>query len=55
MKPNPGHLPTEAIGKRVRVRLVGGRMFEAPADGRAAVRWSLTASDFDIAEFEVIG
>ena len=55
MKPNPGHLPPEAIGKRVRVQLVRGGTFEAPAEGRHAPIWTLRGDGFDIARFEVIG
>lgn len=61
MTPNPGHLPPEAAGKRVRVRL----MFETPAevppncswpaDGRGACCWDRTGGKFDIAEYEVLG
>lgn len=54
MKPNPGHLPSEAIGKRVRVELVRGSSFEAPAEGRNAPIWTLRGSPFDIARYEVI-
>lgn len=63
MKPNPGHCPPEASGKRVRVRLVrtppGKISFECPADGRGAPNWALSPADdpvhpFDIAEYEVI-
>lgn len=62
MKPNPGHCPEEAEGKRVRVRLADGSMATdvpgaAPgwsADGRGGCRWTLTGSPFDIAEYEVI-
>lgn len=61
---NPGHLPDEAIGQRVRVKLAHGGMgacdqnpMSPPgwaADGRGGCRWSITGSPFDIAEFEVI-
>jgi hypothetical protein len=58
MKPNPGHLPHEAIGKRVRVRLArdprGKVSFEAHADSRGAVTWELRGWRFDIAEYEVV-
>jgi len=64
MKRNPGHLPPEAEGKRVRVRLACGRRGRCDnnpmsppgwaADGRNGCRWSLTGSPFDIAEDEVI-
>lgn len=56
MKRNPGLLPTEAVGKRVRVRLRNGNVGENwAADGRSGCRWSLTGNAFDIVEFEVIG
>lgn len=62
MKPNPGHCPEEATGKRVRVRLADGTLARdvpgsAPgwaADGRGGCRWERTGSPFDIAEYEVI-
>jgi hypothetical protein len=64
LTPNPGHLPVEAIGKRVRVVLANGmpgttddNPMSPPgwaADGRAACNWSLTGSPFDIKEYEVI-
>lgn len=64
MTPNPGHLPTEAIGKRVRVRLANGRDGRSDdnpmsppgwaADGRGGCSWALTGSPFDIAEYEVL-
>ena len=64
MKPNPGHCPTEAIGKRVVVRLAHGGIGRADpnptsppgwaADGRTGCRWSKSGSPFDIAEYEVI-
>ncbi len=62
MKPNPGHCPEEAIGKRVRVRFADGSIAKdvpgAPpgwaADGRNGCRWTLTSHPLDIAEYEVI-
>ncbi|VXC63120.1 conserved hypothetical protein [Sphingomonas sp. AX6] len=64
MKRNPGHLPSEAVGKRVRVQLRRGTMgTEDPnpmsppgwaADGKSGCKWALTGSPFDIVEFEVI-
>lgn len=64
MKPNPGHLPEEAIGKRVRVLLANGepgRTDNNPmsppdwaADGRGGCRWSIEGHPHDIAEFEVL-
>lgn len=71
MKPNPGHCPEEARGRRVRVVLEKDRAtMEQPkydshwnpmskpgwaADGKGGCRWSRTRSPFDIAFFEVIG
>ena len=59
LKPKLGHCPPEAIGRRVRVRLVrderGVAAHDWAADGRGGCRWSLTGSPFDIAEYEVIG
>lgn len=62
MKPNPGHLPRDAVGKRVVVRLTNGR-----EHGRAPVnvggklgwdamttRWSRTGSPFDVAAYRVL-
>lgn len=64
MKPNPGDLPPEAIGKRVLVRLGHGGIGRADpnpmsppgwaADGRGGCRWTRIGSPFDIAEHEVI-
>lgn len=65
MKPNPGHCPDEAIGKRVIVRLVEGSVCGRDpvspitpkgwaADGRHGCRWTITGHPFDIAEYEVI-
>jgi hypothetical protein len=61
---NPGWLPEDAMGKRVRVRLADGRLGACddnpmsppgwPADGKLGCRWSLTGRPFDIAEYEVI-
>lgn len=57
MRPNPGHCPDEAIGRRVRVALRNGsRPADAwAADGRGGCRWSLTGSPFDVVEYEVAG
>ncbi|TCP33244.1 hypothetical protein [Sphingomonas sp. BK235] len=59
MKTNPGFLPQEAIGRRVRVRLerdpAGVAPHEWPADGKMGCRWTRTGHPFDIAEYEVIG
>jgi hypothetical protein len=64
MRPNPGYLPVEAIGKRVRVRLAHGGLGATDAnpmsppgwaaDGKGACRWSITGQPHDIREFEVI-
>lgn len=64
MRPNPGHPPREATGKRVCVMLANGRAgacdpnpMSPPgwaADGQGGCRWSLTGHPFDIAEYEVI-
>jgi uncharacterized protein YodC (DUF2158 family) len=57
MMPNPGHLPREAIGKRVRVRLErgpAGVVKDWPADGKGGCRWTRTGSEFDIAEWELV-
>lgn len=63
MKPNPGYCPAEAKGKRVRVKLVNGKVNGdiAPhlppgwaADGKYGCRWDNTGFAFDIAEYEVI-
>lgn len=58
MQANPGHLPPEAAGKRVRVRLRNGVVTKPEgwaADGRGECRWSLTGHDFDIVAYEVVG
>lgn len=65
MKPNPGHCPPEAAGKRVRGVLRNGHRFGFepvspdakagwPATGRGECRWSLTDDPFDIAEWELL-
>lgn len=55
MKPNPGHCPPEAIGKRVVVRLANGqRPGSWPAHGTGACRWTKTGSPFDIADYEIV-
>jgi hypothetical protein len=61
---NPGRLPDEAIGKRVRVILAhGGEGAVDPnpmsppgwaADGKGGCRWSRTGCRFDIEFYEVI-
>ena len=64
MARNPGRLPPEAIGKRVRVQLAHGGIgacddgpMNPPgraADGRGGCRWTRTGSPFDIDFYEVI-
>ncbi len=65
MKPNPGHCPEEAIGKRVIVKLAKGHVegtepvtSTSPrgwaADGRHGCRWTRLGHPHDIAEYEVI-
>ena len=64
MTPNPGHCPTEAMGKRVRVWLAHGREasyddnpMSPPgwaADGKGGCNWTLTGSAFDIAFYQVM-
>lgn len=64
MKPNPGYLPPEASGRRVRVRLANGeigRTDDNPmsppgwaADGRGGCRWDYSGSAFDIVEYQVL-
>jgi hypothetical protein len=63
MRTNGGHCPADAKGKRIRGILRSGLKFgfepvsnAAPAGWSADMQnWRLTGSDFDIAEFEVIG
>lgn len=63
MTPNPGHLPEDAIGKRVFVVLENGQDNRAgdpafasgwAADGRGGCSWARTGQPFDIAAYEVI-
>lgn len=55
MKRNPGHLPDDAVGKRVRVVLASGATGgDWAADGRSGARWTRTGSAFDIDYYEVI-
>ncbi|SEM72891.1 hypothetical protein SAMN05192583_1015 [Sphingomonas gellani] len=55
MKPNPGHLPTDAMGKRVRGELENGMPFAGwPADGSGACNWRRTGHPFEIARYEVV-
>lgn len=53
---NPGRCPSEAEGKRVRVRLRNGTVPDASwaADGRHGCRWSIDGLPFDILQFEVV-
>lgn len=60
MTPNPGYLPSDAIGKRVFVLLENG-MDNRDRDPAAAPGWSAesaswrrTGHPFDIAEYEVV-
>lgn len=59
MKQNPGHLPPDAAGRRVRVRLSGDQpgvaAHEWPADGAYGCSWLKRGLPVDIAEYEVIG
>lgn len=55
MTRNRGHLPPEAVGKRVRVRLRNGVTCDSwPADGRGGCRWTLTGDTHDILAYQVI-
>lgn len=65
LRPNPGHCPPGARGKRVRGVLRDGSRFgyapvsnAAPlgwaADGRAGCRWELDGGPFDIVQWEVV-
>lgn len=61
---NPGCLPSDAIGKRVRVMLANGTIGAEdprsdtppgwPADGPNGCRWSITGHPFDIGGYEVL-
>jgi hypothetical protein len=63
-KPNPGHCPEEAVGKRVRVKLANGRIGKTDdnpmtpdgwaADGKGGCNWRITGSPFDIANYVVL-
>lgn len=65
MKPNPGYLPSEAIGKRVRVQLAHGGIGATDgnptsppgwaADGKSGCNWRRVGSRFDIVQYEVVG
>jgi len=57
MKPNPGYCPSEAIGRRVAVRLANGITVLAPgwpADGKAGCDWRRNGHPYNIAEYEVL-
>ncbi|NWK96542.1 hypothetical protein DM806_12900 [Sphingobium lactosutens] len=60
MKANPGHRPSDAVGKRVRVWLAhggeGATYHDAPAAGWAAddCNWSIQGWPYDIAFYEVL-
>ncbi len=57
---NPGHCPSEASGKRVRVILRNGTDNTKktpsgwPADGRDGCNWSTKLGPFSIEQWEVI-
>lgn len=54
MRRNPGHLPSDAVGKRVDGVLANGRAFtDWAADGRTGCRWSRKGEPHDIDEYEV--
>lgn len=64
-KPNPGHCPPEARGKRVIVLLVNGKVCgDEPvssvtppgwsADDKGACRWTITGFGWDIANYFVL-
>lgn len=60
-QPNHGHMPGEAAGKRVRVKLRSGRIPAEswPADGKFGCNWACTpegkpSRDFDILEWKVV-
>lgn len=54
MSENPGHCPSEAIGKRVNVVLANGRKVSGvPADGSHGVNWAKRGDNFDIREWEL--
>ena len=56
MKPNRGHCPPEAQGKRVNVILRNGERGKSSwaADGRSGCRWTLGGDPFDIIQYEVV-
>lgn len=49
-----GSCPGVAKSERVRVKLRNGATFEAPADGKGAVDWSLGDHPFDVVEWELV-
>lgn len=61
-RPNPGHIPEEAVGKRVLVKLGNGRLCgAAPVNATAPIgwaansaRWTLTGSPYDISWYRVL-
>jgi hypothetical protein len=54
VKSNPGHLPADAIGKRVRGVLRNGEQFsDWAADGRGGCRWTLRQLPHDIVQYEI--
>lgn len=59
MRPNPGHLPREAIGKRVLVTLAGDKPGTPPrnwpADGPHGCCWQPRGNPADIASYAVVG
>ncbi len=55
MRRNPGRLPADAIGTRVRVTLRNDRPAGPwPADGAQGCRWARTGHPFDIDFYEVV-
>ena len=61
MRPNPGHCPVDARGKRVRVRLANGEIGRAdphpmspPGWAADTCSWRRDAHPFSIVEYEVI-
>lgn len=56
-RPNPGHLPADAVGKRVAVALSSGILSQSgwPADGPAGCSWAIKGSPFDIVFYRVLG
>jgi len=62
MRRNPGYLPHDAAGRRVRVILANGKEGRSDpagppgwaADGKGGCCWARRGFDFDIREYEVI-